>query len=70
MSTVTVKRHLLKTLSYRIIGTLTTTLLTVSAGLPIKWAAVVGLGELVIKPIMYFLHERIWYKWIKIGLKK
>lgn len=70
MSTVTVKRHLLKTLSYRIIGTLTTVVLTVSAGLPIKWAAVVGLGELVIKPIMYFLHERVWYKWIKIGLKK
>jgi len=70
MSVVTVKRHLLKTVSYRIIGTLITILLTVSAGLPIKWAAIVGVGELIIKPIMYFLHERIWYKWIKFGLKK
>jgi uncharacterized membrane protein len=30
----------------------------------------VGLGELVLKPIIYFLHERVWYKWIKFGLKK
>jgi len=29
----------------------------------------VGLGELIIKPIIYFLHERIWYNWIKYGLK-
>jgi uncharacterized membrane protein len=70
MSTVTVKRHLAKTISYRIIGTLLTILLTVFAGLPIKWAAVVGVGEFIIKPIIYFLHERVWYKWIKFGLKK
>ena len=70
MSTVTIKRHLVKTISYRIIGTIVTIVLTVLAGLPIKWAAVVGVGELIIKPIIYFLHERVWYKWIKIGLKK
>lgn len=70
MSMVTVKRHIAKTISYRSIGTLTTVILTISAGLPIKWAAVVGMGELIIKPLMYFLHERVWYKWIKFGLKK
>jgi uncharacterized membrane protein len=25
--------------------------------------------ELIYKPIQYYLHERIWYKWIKFGLK-
>jgi uncharacterized membrane protein len=70
MSTVTVKRHLVKTISYRIIGTLLTIVLTISAGLDIEWAAVVGIGELIIKPIIYFLHERVWYRWIKFGLKK
>jgi uncharacterized membrane protein len=65
-----VKRHIAKSISYRFIGTLTTIILTVSAGLPLKWAGMVGLGELVLKPIIYFLHERVWYKWIKFGLHK
>ena len=65
---VSYKRHLAKTITYRIIGTLTTVGLTVGAGLPIKWAAIVGAGELILKPLLYFIHERIWYKWIKFGL--
>jgi uncharacterized membrane protein len=65
-----IKRHIVKSISYRFIGTITTILLTLAAGLPIKWAGMVGLGELIIKPIIYFLHERIWYKFIKYGLKK
>ena len=62
------KRHILKSVSYRILGTITTVLLAISAGLPIKWAGIVGIGELIIKPIIYFFHERFWYKWIKYGL--
>ena len=65
-----IKRHIAKSISYRIIGTITTILLTLAAGLPIKWAGMVGLVELVIKPIIYFIHERVWYNWIKYGLKK
>jgi uncharacterized membrane protein len=64
------KRHILKSISYRILGTITTILLALFAGLPIKWAGMVGLGELIIKPLIYFLHERIWYKWIRYGVKK
>ncbi len=65
-----IKRHIAKSITYRILGTMTTVGLTVLSGLPLKWAALVGLGELVIKPILYFLHERVWYKWSKYGLKK
>jgi uncharacterized membrane protein len=65
-----VKRHIAKSISYRFIGTITTIILTITAGLPIKWAGMVGLGELIIKPIIYFLHERFWYKWVKYGLKQ
>ena len=65
-----VKRHIAKSISYRFIGTITTILLTLAAGLPIKWAGMVGLGELLFKPIIYFLHERVWYQFIKYGLKK
>jgi uncharacterized membrane protein len=62
------KRHILKSVSYRILGTITTVLLAILAGLPIKWAGIVGIGELIIKPIIYFLHERFWYKCIKYGI--
>jgi uncharacterized membrane protein len=65
-----VKRHIAKSITYRIVGTLTTVGLTVAAGLPIKWAGMVGAAELLFKPFIYFLHERIWYNWIKYGLKK
>jgi len=65
-----VKRHIAKSVSYRFIGTLTTIILTVMAGLPLKWAGMVGVGELILKPIIYFFHERMWYKYIKYGLKK
>ncbi len=65
-----VKRHIAKSITYRIVGTLTTIGLTVAAGLPIKWAGMVGVAELLFKPFIYFLHERVWYNWIKYGLKK
>jgi uncharacterized membrane protein len=50
------------------LGTITTVLLAILAGLPIKWAGIVGIGELIIKPIIYFFHERFWYKWVKYGI--
>jgi uncharacterized membrane protein len=65
-----VKRHIAKSISYRFFGTLTTIILTIIAGLPVEFAALVGVGELVVKPIIYFIHERIWYRWIKYGLKR
>lgn len=65
-----VKRHVVKSITYRIIGTITTIILTSMAGLEIRWAAMVGVGELLIKPVIYFLHERMWYRYIKYGLKK
>ena len=51
-------------------GTTITVLLTLAAGVPLRWVAIVGVGELVLKPLIYFLHERFWYKYIKFGLKK
>ena len=65
-----IKRHIAKSITYRFIGTITTIILTLIAGLPLKWAGMVGAAELILKPIIYFLHERVWYKWIKYGLKK
>jgi len=67
---VSYKRHVAKTISYRIIST--------AIGFLAMWfitgsiSAGVGfsVAELLWKPLQYFIHERIWYKWIKYGLDK
>lgn len=61
------KRHILKTMSYRILGTLTTVIVAYSLGASLKVSSMLGVGELVLKPVIYFLHERIWYKHIRIN---
>lgn len=65
-----ITRHILKTFSYRIFGTLATVVTAYSLGASIELSSLLGIGELMIKPIIYFLHERVWYKWIRIGNKK
>lgn len=68
--TVSPKRHIAKTITYRIISTgigfLTMWLVTGS----IEVGAAFGIIELVWKPIQYFIHERIWYKYVKYGVNK
>jgi len=67
---VSYKRHVAKTISYRIVST--------AIGFFAMWlvtgsvSASVGfsVAELLWKPVQYFIHERIWYKWIKYGLNK
>jgi hypothetical protein len=63
-------RHILKTFSYRILGTLTTILVAYSLGVSLELSSLLGVGELLLKPVIYFFHERVWYKYIKIGNKK
>jgi uncharacterized membrane protein len=59
-------RHILKTVSYRILGTLTTVGVAYSLGATIQMSALLGVGELVMKPFLYFAHERLWYKYVRI----
>ena len=61
-----IKRHALKTISYRILGTSTTVITALFLGATIEVSSLLGLGELLLKPIIYFIHERIWYKYIRI----
>ena len=62
-------RHILKTVSYRLLGTLTTVLVALSCGVSLEMSSLLGIGELTLKPIIYFLHERMWYKYVKIKRK-
>ena len=64
------KRHILKSITYRIVSTLTGFLTIWLISGSIKIGAAFGVVELIYKPIQYYIHERIWYKWIKYGLKK
>lgn len=64
------KRHIAKTISYRIVSTLIGFIVMWAISDSIKIGAAFSIAELVYKPIQYYLHERIWYKWVKFGLKK
>ena len=59
-------RHFLKTISYRFLGTLTTVITAYCLGVTLELASLLGIGELLIKPIIYFFHERMWYKFVRV----
>jgi len=66
---VSKKRHILKTISWRIIGTLDTMIL--SGFITGSWELGLAIGgvEVVTKMVLYYFHERAWYKFSKFGLK-
>ena len=56
------KRHLAKTITWRFIGTLDTMLLAwIISGNPLTGLKI-GLAEVITKMLLYYLHERAWYK--------
>lgn len=65
---VSYKRHLAKTISYRVISTTIGFFAMWWASGSIKIGAAFGVVELVYKPLQYYFHERIWYKYIRFGL--
>ena len=62
-----VKRHVAKTITWRIVGTLDTMII----GWLITGDAITGIKiggiELITKMILYYFHERIWFK-MNLGL--
>jgi uncharacterized membrane protein len=64
------KRHIAKTISYRLISTLIGFAVMLVVTGSVKAGAAFSIAELLWKPIQYYLHERVWYKWINYGLKK
>ena len=60
------KRHILKAVSWRVIGTIDTMILGwIITGNPLTGLKI-GALEILTKMTLYFLHERIWYKYVKI----
>jgi uncharacterized membrane protein len=68
--TVERKRHIAKALSYRIISTLIGFIVILVATRSVEMSAMFSIAELFWKPVQYYVHERIWYRWINYGLKK
>ena len=62
------KRHFLKTITWRIVGTLDTFLLSWLITGNIKIGAAIGGIEVLTKMILYYLHERAWYKLSRFGI--
>jgi uncharacterized membrane protein len=62
------KRHILKSITWRLIGTIDTILLgwLMTGNLTIGLS--IGGLELFTKMFLYYLHERVWYK-SNFGLK-
>ena len=66
---VTIYRHVLKTITWRVIGTIDTMLLGWFVSGDFKIGLTIGGLEVVTKMILYFIHERVWYK-IDLGVKR
>jgi len=66
---LTYKRHILKTLTWRVVGTIDTMILGWAVSGDPMVGVTIGSFEVVTKMILYFLHERIWYKF-DFGIKR
>jgi len=62
------RRHIIKTVSWRVIGTLDTIVLSwFITGNPVTGLKI-GFAEIITKMVLYYLHERVWYR-VNYGLE-
>ncbi len=67
MATSSYKRHLAKTITWRIVGTIDTIVLSwIITGNPLTGLKI-GVAEVITKMVLYYLHERIWFR---IGVRE
>lgn len=55
------RRHLVKALTWRAVGTLDTFVITYLVSGSVNLGATISGTELLTKTILYYWHERIWY---------
>jgi uncharacterized membrane protein len=63
------KRHIAKAITWRIIGTLDTVLVGWLVSGDIAVGASIGGLELLTKTLLYYFHERAWYR-SRFGVEK
>ena len=64
------KRHLLKAMTYRVITSSVTIYATYLITGNITMGLSVGVVELLVKPVIYYFHERIWYNFSSFGVHR
>ena len=64
------KRHLLKTISWRCLGTLDTLILSWLISGDIFVGVKISSVEIITKMILYYIHERLWFKSSVLNSKK
>ena len=67
---VSYKRHIAKTITWRIIGTLDTMIISWIVTGSWQWGLAIGGIEVFTKIILYYLHERAWYRFSKFGINE
>jgi len=67
---VSYKRHIVKAISYRMLGTAQTCVISYIFTGNILLSGSIGMTEMLLKPFMYFLHERAWCKFSNFGIKQ
>ena len=62
------KRHAVKTVTWRVVATTATVAITWSV--TGDWRVGLGVGgiEVPTKMLLYYLHERFWYKFVGLGV--
>ena len=63
-------RHLAKAVTWRIFASATTALIAWTFGVPAKAVGAIFIADLIIKFALYYAHERVWYNYIKFGIKE
>jgi uncharacterized membrane protein len=63
-------RHLAKAVTWRVIASITTALIALYFGLPTKAVGAIFVADIIIKFVLYYGHERLWYNCITFGLNK
>jgi uncharacterized membrane protein len=67
---ISAKRHVAKTITWRVLATTDTFVLAWLITGKLDWAGMIAGFEVATKMILYYYHERAWYKYIKYGVKQ
>jgi uncharacterized membrane protein len=62
-------RHILKTITWRMVGTIDTILLSWLITGNLETGVKIGGVEVITKMVLYYFHERLWYRYIRLGKK-
>lgn len=62
-------RHILKSITWRLVGTIDTVVLGWLITGNLEIGLKIGGVEVITKMILYYFHERVWYKYIRLGRK-